>query len=291
MKLSVTEAAVLNRNLLFKIESLDLNIEPIFRSYPQIAWLHQKLTATFPDLIIPPLFQAPDPNLIAISDNNHIEQKRLQADRYFSKISSRHQITDNSDFKYFATQMVPSDTLEERKHLIDLSFLSPIVNPIVGPLVNSNYERGFRIYRPAEDIEGNDQDIFLQRQAYILSLESHLNQVSFNLQEVIRIKRDLATSLGYLGDSLLSTLGNINTLLGSTITDRPAEVTSAFAKHEQFLKTVTALTDDLETIYERQSVNEQMHVGDVFQEYDDCINSVKVMVTEHLLLFSLLQLF
>lgn len=72
----------------------------VFRTYQQCAWLHAKLADRFPHILLPPFPDPPAP--IASADGDYCEKKRLQMERYFSKMFARSEVVATSgDLRYF----------------------------------------------------------------------------------------------------------------------------------------------------------------------------------------------
>jgi PX domain len=70
-----------------------------FRSFQQIAWLHEQLLASFPDLLVPPF---PDPPLSSqIEDQDIVERKRIQIGRFLEKLGMRQEFNESPSFVHF----------------------------------------------------------------------------------------------------------------------------------------------------------------------------------------------
>lgn len=75
----------------------------IFRNYQQISWLHDRIAEKYHSILLPPMPEKPSRN----GDSVYVEKKRLQMERFLSKLFGREEIMDNSDLQYFLSdQMV-----------------------------------------------------------------------------------------------------------------------------------------------------------------------------------------
>jgi hypothetical protein len=80
-----------------------------FRSFQQIAWLHEQLLATFPDLLVPPL---PDPPLSSqIEDQDIVERKRIQIERFLEKLGMRQEFNESASFIRFLSDDMVKDIM------------------------------------------------------------------------------------------------------------------------------------------------------------------------------------
>jgi hypothetical protein len=70
-----------------------------FRTFQQISWIHYKLKKAFPTVVIPPLPEQPISS--HIDDQDYVERKRLQVERFFEKIMGRTELTEHADFVHF----------------------------------------------------------------------------------------------------------------------------------------------------------------------------------------------
>lgn len=76
-----------------------------FRTFQQISWIYHKLKKSYPTVVLPPLPDQPISSLI--DDQDYVERKRLQVERFFDKIMGRSELTSNNDFIHFlSTDMV-----------------------------------------------------------------------------------------------------------------------------------------------------------------------------------------
>lgn len=76
------------------------NILPTcFRTFQQISWIHNKLKKAFPTVVLPPLPE--QPMSAHIDDQDYVERKRLQVERFFEKMIGRPELTEHADFIHF----------------------------------------------------------------------------------------------------------------------------------------------------------------------------------------------
>ncbi|KAK9727770.1 hypothetical protein K7432_001589 [Basidiobolus ranarum] len=272
MQLSVTipEAASASGIITFKvalsyqdatdIEPVSTNI--IFRNFQQIQWLHSKLCTAFTDIIIPPLPDSPTQSLI--NDLDHVENKRLQVERFLCKLASRPEIVDHADMQYFlSNEMTHLDVIDTRRGTLGFGFLNQIMKP--------NYERGFRIFRPSEPVEENEQEEFQRRQMYILMLENHFSLVVEGINTVVEQREALGNILSQFGDIAIDSLHSKYRMGPGTKIDNRERHKRFDAEMQQF----AIMLDDLQYINRRQGKAEVFRFGDVFLEYKDMLESVK----------------
>lgn len=71
----------------------------VFRTFPQISWIHNRLVKALPTIVLPPL---PGKPLISqLDDQDYVERKRLQVGRFFKKVTVRTEIVNQKDFEHF----------------------------------------------------------------------------------------------------------------------------------------------------------------------------------------------
>ena len=104
--------------------------------------------------------------------NSYMERKRLQVERYLNKVFSRREVYELDFVKQFL-----SSTLNIQSALDPSKLRGPFGFGLLDHIIKSNYERGFRIYRPMEVVAANDQEEFYRRQMYILSLETKYSRL------------------------------------------------------------------------------------------------------------------
>ncbi|ORY07488.1 hypothetical protein K493DRAFT_273531 [Basidiobolus meristosporus CBS 931.73] len=272
MHLSVTipEAASASGIITFKIavsyqETIDdepTSTNTVFRNFQQIQWLHSKLCTAFPNMILPPLPDAP--NQALINDLDHVENKRLQVERFLCKLASRPEIVDHPDMQYFlSNEMTHLDVIDTRRGTLGFGFLNQIMKP--------NYERGFRIFRPSEAVEENEQEEFQRRQMYILMLENHFSLVVEGINAVVEQREALGNVLSQFGDIAIDSLHSKYRMGPGTKIDNRERHKRFDAEMQQF----AIMLDDLQYINRRQGKAEIFRFGDVFLEYKDMLESIK----------------
>ncbi|KAG0167618.1 Vacuolar protein sorting-associated protein 5 [Apophysomyces sp. BC1034] len=251
LTLAVPEAAASIDTIQFKLmlggEGLsdymnrhDLVVSTAFRSFQQISWLHEKLTLSFPAVVVPPL---PDPPLSSrMDDQDYVERKRLQAERFFDKIIRRKVFADHADFTHFmSTDMAPTEVGRATKGV--LSFLR--FNRI-----RPNTDRGFRSYKVTEPVEGNDQDTFHRHQIYILMLESYYGSIAESLAQLIQVREGLGDVMARMGDLVIET-SQSKYRLGDGIKEGNREAQRVLDRRMQLFG---LLMDEFGFIFTRQTV-------------------------------------
>ncbi|KAF8941355.1 hypothetical protein BGZ47_007398, partial [Haplosporangium gracile] len=102
LRVSIPEAASSGGTITFKILVNVANQDstyPIFRTFPQVRWLHQKLQGTFVDYVIPPL---PEPLSEKLSDDvDQVEQKRVQIERFLQRVCLRAEFASSEAVLWF----------------------------------------------------------------------------------------------------------------------------------------------------------------------------------------------
>ncbi|KAF7727290.1 hypothetical protein EC973_007806 [Apophysomyces ossiformis] len=239
----------------------DLVAPTAFRSFQQIAWLHERLTRAFPTIVVPPL---PDPPLSSrMDDQDYVERKRLQIERFFEKIIRRKVFADHADFTHFlSTDMAPTEIGKTTKGV--LSFLR--FNRI-----RPNTDRGFRSYKVTEPIEGNDQDTFHRHQIYILMLESYYGSIAESLAQLILVREGLGDIMARVGDLVIETTQS-KYRLGDGTKEGNREEQRILDRRMQLFG---LLMDELGFIFTRQGKEEIMKLGDVMSEYKNSMDALK----------------
>ncbi|RUS20791.1 hypothetical protein BC937DRAFT_94370 [Endogone sp. FLAS-F59071] len=284
--ISVPEAASSPSTIQFKItvattdgRSLPPNVTtPLFRSFPQINWLHSRLVFSLPDFVIPPL---PDLlNASLLDDQDYVEQKRLQVERFLARVGRRSGFVADKDVRYFlSNEMSHTDVVDPKKSPV-LGFLNQIIKP--------NYERGLRIYKSGELIEDDDQDEFQRAQTHILALESHLTTLFDHLKGVVKQRDLLGDQLSLVGDSVLEALG------GAYLMGAGLKVDNAGRQHalDAKVRVLGKAMDEMSFVMLRQvsylveeggksdqkGKADVYYLGDVLQEYKKILDSIKVVM-------------
>ncbi len=93
----------------------------LFRTFQQVSWIHYRLKKAFPTVVLPPLPEQPMSS--HIDDQDYVERKRLQIERFFEKITSRPELYEHPDFQHFLSSDMVSKVsfclLEQGTHLYD----------------------------------------------------------------------------------------------------------------------------------------------------------------------------
>ncbi|KAF9419849.1 hypothetical protein BGZ94_009288 [Podila epigama] len=147
LKVTIPEAASSGGTITFKIIVNTANSStayPVFRTFAQVRWLHQKLQSVFVDYVIPPL---PDPPNEKHSDDvDQVEQKRLQVERFLQRICHRTEFATSEPVLWFVgTEMTHLDSIDSKRPTLGFLRFDNIIKP--------SYDRGMRIYRPTENVE------------------------------------------------------------------------------------------------------------------------------------------
>ncbi|KAG0202960.1 hypothetical protein BGX28_004593 [Mortierella sp. GBA30] len=144
---SIPEAASSGGTITFKILVATATSEstyPVFRTFPQVRWLHHKLQTTFVDHVIPPL---PEPLSEKLSEDvDQVEQKRVQVERFLQRICLRAEFATSDAVLWFVgTEMTHLDSVDSKRATLGFLRFDNIIKP--------SYDRGMRMYRPTENVD------------------------------------------------------------------------------------------------------------------------------------------
>ncbi|KAG0099114.1 hypothetical protein BGZ93_009091 [Podila epicladia] len=263
LKIAIPEAASSGGTITVKILVTPANSDttyPVFRTFPQVRWLHQKLQTAFPDYVIPPL---PEPLSEKLSDDvGQVEQKRVQIERFLQRICLRTEFaTSEAALWFVGTEMTHLDSVDSRRATLGFLRFDNIIKP--------SYDRGMRIYRPTENVEENDQGEFQRRQAYILSMEQSFTGIwDAGLRLTKERERDTYSQLGDATMEVLSSKHRLGD--GQRIDNR--ERHQALDKEMQLFG---VLSDDLRYLIRRQVKAETFQFMDMVQEYKGMLQGLK----------------
>ncbi|KAI9312607.1 Vps5 C terminal like-domain-containing protein [Dichotomocladium elegans] len=272
LSLTVPEAAASTDVIQFKLvlsgqEDLDdylaqHDVQPtVFRTFQQISWLHEKLGRAFPELVVPPLPE--QPSSARMDDQDYVERKRLQVERFFEKTIRREAFYTHPDFIHFmSSDMAPTEVGFSSSGV--LSFLR-------FNRVSRNSDRGFKSYKATEPVEGNDHDTFHRHQIYILMLESYFGSIAQSLNQLIQTREGLADMLAHMGDLVIESTQS-KYRLGNGDSE-PSRTAQRALDHK--MQVFGLLMDQLGFVYTRQGIEETMKFGDVMVEYKNSMDGLK----------------
>ncbi|KAF9387721.1 hypothetical protein CPB97_002175 [Podila verticillata] len=265
LKVAIPEAASSGGTITVKILVTPANSDttyPVFRTFPQVRWLHQKLQTALPDYVIPPL---PEPLSEKLSDDvDQVEQKRVQIERFLQRICLRTEFATSEAVLWFVgTEMTHLDSVDSRRATLGFLRFDNIIKP--------SYDRGMRIYRPTENVEENDQGEFQRRQAYILSMEQSFIGLWDAGLRLTKEREKLGDTYSQLGDATMEVLSSKHRLGdGQRIDNR--ERHQALDKEMQLFG---VLSDDLRYLIRRQVKAETFQFMDMVQEYKGMLQGLK----------------
>ncbi|KAG0075105.1 hypothetical protein BGZ90_010195, partial [Linnemannia elongata] len=265
LRVSIPEAASSGGTITFKILVNTANHDspyPIFRTFPQVRWLHQKLQGTFVDYVIPPL---PEPLSEKLSDDvDQVEQKRVQIERFLQRVCLRAEFASSEAVLWFVgTEMTHLDSVDSRRATLGFLRFDNIIKP--------SYDRGMRIYRPSENVEENDQGEFQRRQVYLLSMEQSFTGLIDAGVRLTKEREKLGDVYSQLGDATMEVLSSKYRLGdGQRIDNR--ERHQALDEEMQLFG---VLTDDLRLSIRRQVKAENFQFMDMVQEYKSMLQGLK----------------
>ncbi|ORX48289.1 hypothetical protein DM01DRAFT_1409953 [Hesseltinella vesiculosa] len=217
-------------------------IQPtVFRSFQQIAWLHEQL-GQLSTVFIPALPEPPKTDMM--DDQDYVERKRLQVARYFEKLIQRPPLYNYPSFVHFLSNDMPPSKLTRAK---------------------------FHSYKVMEPVEGDENELFHRHQIYILMLESYFGAMAESLERVIQLRDGLADTLTDLGDTLIETTQS-KYQLGEGISYK--DLQRALDRKMQLFG---MLMDELGFLITRQGKEEAMEYGDVVLGYKDSMDGLKTI--------------
>lgn len=227
----------------------------LFRTFKQVEWLHDKLVNKHRDLFIPPFPENP-----TSYEADYIEKKRLQVERFLRKIFSRKEIVEDGDTQYFLSEaMTPLDISNaSSKKSLGQGKKSSITG-LLGFVLKTDYHQGFRVFVASEYVvEGiDDQDEFLTRKNYILTMENNFNAVVDATSKMIKLKESLARVTHNMGAAFAEHLSDAN-------------FTSVF---QDFTLKSKQISHD-------KTRNEVFSFGDIMLEYSHSMISLKRLMNE-----------
>ncbi|ORX41547.1 hypothetical protein DM01DRAFT_1313972 [Hesseltinella vesiculosa] len=235
-------------------------IQPtVFRSFQQIAWLHEQL-GQLSTVFIPALPEPPKTDMM--DDQDYVERKRLQVARYFEKLIQRPPLYNYPSFVHFlSNDMSPAQVSRAKGVLSFLRFSRP-----------SKLTRAkFHSYKVMEPVEGDENELFHRHQIYILMLESYFGAMAESLERVIQLRDGLADTLTDLGDTLIETTQS-KYQLGEGISYK--DLQRALDRKMQLFG---MLMDELGFLITRQGKEEAMEYGDVVLGYKDSMDGLKTI--------------
>ncbi|ORZ14423.1 hypothetical protein BCR41DRAFT_306640 [Lobosporangium transversale] len=267
LKVSVPEAASSGGTITFKILVTTA-------THDSVRWLHHKLQSTFVDCVIPPL---PEPLSERLSEDvDQVEQKRVQIERFLQRVCHRTEFATSEALLWFVgTEMTHLDSVDSRRTTLGFLRLDNIIKP--------SYDRGLRIYRPAENVEENDQGEFQRRQVYILAMEQSFTGLLDAGLRLTKEREKLGDTCSQLGDATMEVLSSKHRLGdGQRIDNRERHQVL-----DEEMQIFGVLTDELRLSTRRQVKAETFHFMDLVQEYKSMLQGLKVKVLCYLDFFLL----
>ncbi|KAI8645445.1 hypothetical protein BD408DRAFT_459423 [Parasitella parasitica] len=268
--LTVPEAAATPDTIQFKLVlegngKFETVLPTSFRTFQQISWIFHKLKKRFPVVVLPPLPDQPSSSLI--DDQDYVERKRLQIERFFDKIMGRSELVEDADFIHFlSADMSPTEVGPSNTGV--LSFLR--FNRVIKP----NTDRGFKSFKPSEIIEGNDQDVFHKHQIYILLQESYYGFIAESLNQLIQTREGLGDAMTHMGDLIIETTQS-KYRLGQGL---KLELRDSQRNLDRKMQMMGLLMDELGFVFTRQGKEESMKFVDVMIEYKNSLDPLKVIL-------------
>ncbi|KAI9285404.1 hypothetical protein BC943DRAFT_324228 [Umbelopsis sp. AD052] len=237
-----------------------------FRSFQQIAWLHEQLLASFPDLLVPPF---PDPPLSSqIEDQDIVERKRIQIGRFLEKLGMRQEFNESSSFVHFLSHDMTETEIGNRNKNALLAFLR--FNKAKRP----NTELAFKQFKTNETVQDSNMDAHHQQQVHILMQETFLSNLLDNMEDTIREREALSNYMTHMGDLAIEATQSKNMLGPGVKYDNKERQRSL----DQRLQIFGLLMDELCFINNRQEISDLVHFGDVIAEYKNTTDPLKAVV-------------
>ncbi|KAF9941130.1 hypothetical protein BGZ67_005784 [Mortierella alpina] len=272
LKISIPEAASSGGTITFKIlvatatsDSVGFEVAPtypVFRTFPQVRWLHHKLQTTFLDYVVPPLPESLSEKLS--EDVDQVEQKRVQIERFLQRVCLRQEFATSEAVLWFVgTEMTHLDSVDSKRATLGFLRFDNIIKP--------SYDRGMRVYRPTENVEENDQGEFQRRQVYLLAMEQSFTGLLDAGLRLTKEREKLGDAYSQLGDATMEVLSSKHRLGdGQRIDNRE--------RHQALddeMQVFGVLTDDMRLSIRRQVKAETFQFMDMVQEYKSMLQGLK----------------
>ncbi|KAH8550263.1 hypothetical protein BGW37DRAFT_427622 [Umbelopsis sp. PMI_123] len=232
----------------------------------QIVWLHEQLLATFPDLLVPPL---PDPPLSSqIEDQDIVERKRIQIERFLEKLGMRQEFNESASFIRFLSDDMTETEIGNRNKNALLAFLR--FNKTKRP----NTELAFKQFKTNETVQDSNMDAHHRQQVRILMQETFFINLLDSMERAVREREALANYMTHMGDLAIEATQSKN-MLGPGIKYENKERQRSL---DQRLQIFGLLMDELCFINNRQEISDLVHWGDVIAEYKNTTDPLKSVV-------------
>ncbi|KAF9968580.1 hypothetical protein BGZ70_002105 [Mortierella alpina] len=265
LRISIPEAASSGGTITFKILVATATSEstyPVFRTFPQVRWLHHKLQTTFVDYVVPPLPESLSEKLS--EDVDQVEQKRVQIERFLQRVCLRQEFATSEAVLWFVgTEMTHLDSVDSKRATLGFLRFDNIIKP--------SYDRGMRVYRPTENVEENDQGEFQRRQVYLLAMEQSFTGLLDAGLRLTKEREKLGDAYSQLGDATMEVLSSKHRLGdGQRIDNRE--------RHQALddeMQVFGVLTDDMRLSIRRQVKAETFQFMGMIQEYKSMLQGLK----------------
>ncbi|KAF9959131.1 hypothetical protein BGZ72_010260 [Mortierella alpina] len=265
LRISIPEAASSGGTITFKIlvtTATSDSTYPVFRTFPQVRWLHHKLQTAFVDYVVPPLPESLSEKLS--EDVDQVEQKRVQIERFLQRVCLRQEFATSEAVLWFVgTEMTHLDSVDSKRATLGFLRFDNIIKP--------SYDRGMRVYRPTENVEENDQGEFQRRQVYLLAMEQSFTGLLDAGLRLTKEREKLGDAYSQLGDATMEVLSSKHRLGdGQRIDNRE--------RHQALddeMQVFGVLTDDMRLSIRRQVKAETFQFMDMVQEYKSMLQGLK----------------
>ncbi|KAI8807618.1 Vps5 C terminal like-domain-containing protein [Cladochytrium replicatum] len=157
----------------------------VTRRYNDFLWLNSRLIEKYPGVILPPL---PEKQAVGRFDEDFIENRRMGLHKMLRKMTSHHLLQTDEDLRFFLESEnfiadVGTKKRESSKGLMDL----------LGDAMSNATQTLLRMPEVDEFFEGwrNQVD----------ALEQQLKGLSKGIETLVRIRREMAGSMGDMADA------------------------------------------------------------------------------------------
>jgi len=176
------------KDLLFKIVTKfeDGSTSTVMRNHREIEWIHQQLSSSHKNKILPSLPEAPSSS--SLKETEYLEKKRRQIHRYITKLVSRPEFWNSPELKSFFTS--PTVTISQDAFL---KTASTAINTLL-----AKYDNGIRLYKPIfvvpekeKQAEVEEEKDFERKKAAVLQSEQDFKNLIDSVASMIRARNML----------------------------------------------------------------------------------------------------
>lgn len=245
--------------LVFQIERNREATVKILRNYFQISYFHSLLEDEFPYIVLPSLPEAP--SAASYEDPEYIEKKKKQIERYLLKISMRSELFNSKACDTFVSNIEsvpdthrPMQKVKQKRYAFH-------------HMIRANYEKGFRIYIPKEEMDSDLETERAKQMTHVLKMEYCLSEILDNLTATFMDRDNLGKCSIKLSEDIAS--------IGKPSFKLSSNETSEFNTRIGEFSTLLSQMKDME---HQQVKSEIYYFGDVLLDFSKQIENIKVPI-------------